>query len=55
MSLYALAVIASSGLGPMIAGWIEANPSLQWRWIHWIQAMCSVIRFHPAVVILTIS
>jgi MFS family permease len=41
MSLYALAVIASSGLGPMIAGWIEANPSLQWRWIHWIQAIVS--------------
>ncbi|KAG1834348.1 major facilitator superfamily domain-containing protein [Suillus subluteus] len=41
ISLYALAAIASSGLGPMIAGWIEANPSLQWRWIQWIQAIVS--------------
>ncbi|KAG1776576.1 major facilitator superfamily domain-containing protein, partial [Suillus placidus] len=41
MSLYALAVTASCGLGPMIAGWIEANPSLQWRWIQWIHAIVS--------------
>lgn len=39
MSLYALSVVASSGLGPMIAGWIEANPSLQWRWIQWIHVI----------------
>ncbi|KAG1732375.1 major facilitator superfamily domain-containing protein [Suillus lakei] len=41
MSLYAFAVIASSGLGPMIAGWIEANSSLEWRWIQWIHAIVS--------------
>lgn len=52
MSLYALSVVASSGLGPMIAGWIEANPSLQWRWIQWIHAMCIVICFHLAVPVL---
>ncbi|KAG2110577.1 major facilitator superfamily domain-containing protein [Suillus discolor] len=41
MSLFALAALASSGLGPMVAGWIEANPSLQWRWIQWIHAIVS--------------
>ncbi|KAG1738858.1 major facilitator superfamily domain-containing protein [Suillus paluster] len=41
MSLYALAVVASSGFGPMVAGWIEANPSLEWRWIQWIHAIVS--------------
>ncbi|KAG0703948.1 MFS general substrate transporter [Suillus ampliporus] len=41
MSLYALAVIASAGLGPLVAGWIEANPSLEWRWIQWIHAIVS--------------
>jgi MFS family permease len=45
MSLYALGIIASMGLGPTIAGWIEANPSMGWRWIQWIHVMCGVISF----------
>lgn len=43
MSLYALGVIASAGLGPMVAGWIEASPSLQWRWIQWIHAIVTAV------------
>ncbi|KAG2058682.1 MFS general substrate transporter [Suillus hirtellus] len=53
MSLFALAVIASSGLGPMVAGWIEANPSLQWRWIHWIHAIVSGACYIPMIFVLT--
>ncbi|KAJ8586462.1 MFS general substrate transporter [Rhizopogon salebrosus TDB-379] len=41
MSLYALGIIASMGLGPTIAGWIEANPSMGWRWIQWIHVIVS--------------
>ncbi|KAG2142857.1 major facilitator superfamily domain-containing protein [Suillus bovinus] len=41
MSFYTLAALSSAGLGPMVAGWIEANPSLQWRWIQWIQAIAT--------------
>ncbi|KAG2144597.1 major facilitator superfamily domain-containing protein [Suillus clintonianus] len=52
MSLYALAVIASSGLGPMIAGWIEAKPSLEWRWIQWIHALISGVYFISALVVM---
>lgn len=51
MSLYALAVIASIGLGPAIAGWIEADPSLEWRWIQWAHVMCGVIFFRLVLVI----
>ncbi|KAJ8581108.1 MFS general substrate transporter [Rhizopogon salebrosus TDB-379] len=39
MSLYTLGIIASMGLGPTVAGWIEANPSLGWRWIQWVQVI----------------
>lgn len=38
MSLFALAAIFGTGLGPVWAGWVEENASLGWRWIEWIQA-----------------
>ncbi|KAH7908595.1 major facilitator superfamily domain-containing protein [Hygrophoropsis aurantiaca] len=39
MSIFALAAVASTGLGPVISGWVDANPHLGWRWIQWIHAM----------------
>ncbi|EGN95145.1 hypothetical protein SERLA73DRAFT_125470 [Serpula lacrymans var. lacrymans S7.3] len=39
MSIFAFAAVACTGLGPVIAGWIEANPHLRWRWIQWIHAI----------------
>ncbi|KAF9517811.1 hypothetical protein BS47DRAFT_1371243 [Hydnum rufescens UP504] len=33
MSLYATSVVLPIGLGPVIAGWIENNRHLEWRWI----------------------
>jgi len=43
MSLFAFGMIGFMGLGPTMAGWIEANPSLEWQWIQWVYAMCSTI------------
>ncbi|KII96068.1 hypothetical protein PLICRDRAFT_48991 [Plicaturopsis crispa FD-325 SS-3] len=37
MALMSVAGIGGQGLGPLVAGWIEMNPHLQWRWIQWIQ------------------
>ncbi|KIY44966.1 MFS general substrate transporter [Fistulina hepatica ATCC 64428] len=37
MSMFGLAALAGTGLGPVAAGFIEMNSSLQWRWIQWIQ------------------
>ncbi|XP_006455051.1 hypothetical protein AGABI2DRAFT_145318 [Agaricus bisporus var. bisporus H97] len=37
MSIFALAATFSLGLGPIIGGWIEMNPSLGWKWINWVQ------------------
>lgn len=37
MSLFALMALLGTGLGPVTMAWVEANPRLQWRWIHWIQ------------------
>jgi len=31
--------VAGTGLGPVIAGVIEASPRLGWRWIQWIHAI----------------
>ncbi|KIM88106.1 hypothetical protein PILCRDRAFT_62793 [Piloderma croceum F 1598] len=36
MSIYSLAAVGGTGLGPAVAGWVELNPRLQWRWIQWI-------------------
>lgn len=38
MSLFALAAIFGTGIGPVWAGYVEQNASLQWRWIEYIQA-----------------
>ncbi|KAH7924150.1 MFS general substrate transporter [Leucogyrophana mollusca] len=39
MSLFALVAVASTGLGPVIAGWIEADSRLGWRWIQWVHVI----------------
>ncbi|KAF9461064.1 major facilitator superfamily domain-containing protein [Collybia nuda] len=39
MSIFVLSAIGGTGLGPIVAGWIEMNPQLEWRWIEWIQMM----------------
>lgn len=37
MSMFAFAAVFATGLGPVVAGWVEQT--LGWRWIEWI-AMC---------------
>ncbi|PFH53230.1 hypothetical protein AMATHDRAFT_1307 [Amanita thiersii Skay4041] len=37
MSIFAVAAVGGTGLGPVMAGWIEMNSRLEWRWIQWIQ------------------
>jgi hypothetical protein len=39
MALYSLSAVASVGISATAAGWIEANPHMQWRWIQWIHVM----------------
>lgn len=39
MSFFAVAVIGGTGVGPLVAGWVEMNPHLEWRWIQWLQMM----------------
>lgn len=39
MSIYSLAAVGGTGLGPVVAGWVEMNPRLGWRWIQWIHMM----------------
>jgi len=36
MSVYSAIALFATGFGAVIAGWIEANPKLEWRWIEWI-------------------
>lgn len=50
MSLYAFSAVAATGFGPLVAGWIEANPHLEWRWIQWIHAMFSGAYFILVVI-----
>ena len=39
MSIFSLCIMASTGLGSFMGGFIEQYPSLQWRWIQWISLM----------------
>lgn len=39
MALFAFSAIGSTGLGPLLAGWIESSGHLGWRWIQWISTM----------------
>lgn len=39
MGLFALAAIFGTGFGPFWAGFVAGNPSLEWRWIQFIQAI----------------
>lgn len=39
MATFSYAAFAGIALGPIVGGWIEMNPRLQWRWIQWVQLM----------------
>jgi len=39
MAFFTLVAVGGTGLGPVIAGMIEANPHCGWRWIQWIHVM----------------
>lgn len=39
MSIYSVAAVGATGLGPAFAGYVEMNPRLEWRWIQWIHLM----------------
>ncbi|KAJ7132372.1 MFS polyamine transporter [Mycena epipterygia] len=37
MAIFSAAALGGTGLGPVVAGWVEMNPKLEWRWVQWIQ------------------
>ncbi|KAJ2917092.1 hypothetical protein MD484_g3304, partial [Candolleomyces efflorescens] len=39
MALYSILAFGGNGVGTIAAGWIEANPKLEWKWIQWISMM----------------
>ncbi|KAK0497399.1 MFS polyamine transporter [Armillaria luteobubalina] len=39
MTFFTAAAIGGTGVGPIMAGWIEMNERLEWKWIQWIQMM----------------
>ncbi|KIK62083.1 hypothetical protein GYMLUDRAFT_42522 [Collybiopsis luxurians FD-317 M1] len=43
MSLFAVAAIGGTGVGPVYAGWVEVNQRLQWRWIQWIEMIITAV------------
>ncbi|KAJ7498000.1 MFS polyamine transporter [Mycena galericulata] len=43
MAIFSVAALGGTGVGPVVAGWVEMNPRLAWRWIQWIQMIiCGV-------------
>ncbi|KAF5362093.1 hypothetical protein D9756_002704 [Leucocoprinus leucothites] len=37
MAIFSFTSIFNLGMGAIMAGWIEMNPKLGWRWIQWVQ------------------
>ncbi|KAJ8591031.1 MFS general substrate transporter [Rhizopogon salebrosus TDB-379] len=52
MAFFTLAGVAAQGLGPVIAGVIEADPRLGWRWIQWIHVMFTGVQFISLVLLM---
>jgi len=50
MAIFSVAAFSGVGLGPIISGWIEVNPHLEWRWIQWIHLMLSGVFIVVAIV-----
>ncbi|KAJ7463631.1 major facilitator superfamily domain-containing protein [Mycena latifolia] len=43
MSIFALAALTGTGIGPIVGGWIEMNAKLEWRSVQWVQIIyCSI-------------
>ncbi|KAF9219733.1 MFS general substrate transporter [Gyrodon lividus] len=53
MALFAIAAVGSTGLSPLLAGWIESNRRLEWRWIQWISAIVCGVYFISVLLFLT--
>ena len=45
MAFYSILAFGGNGVGTITAGWIEANPKLEWKWIQWISMMFVLFRF----------
>ncbi|KAH8100406.1 MFS general substrate transporter [Cristinia sonorae] len=43
MAIFTIAAMASTGVGPVAAGWIEMNPRFEWRWIQWFHLIATGI------------
>jgi MFS family permease len=43
MAFFSLISFFTLGVGPIMGGFIEMNPNLEWRWIEWIQMTCGFI------------
>ncbi|KIJ65179.1 hypothetical protein HYDPIDRAFT_167441 [Hydnomerulius pinastri MD-312] len=41
MAFFTLVNMTCTGFGPMVSGWVELDPRLQWRWIQWLHAIFS--------------
>jgi hypothetical protein len=52
MAFFSLVTVAAIGLGPVIAGVIEANPRLGWRWIQWVHVMFTGAYFISVVLLM---
>ncbi|XP_006464020.1 hypothetical protein AGABI2DRAFT_74658, partial [Agaricus bisporus var. bisporus H97] len=53
MAIFSLSALCGNGYGPLIAGWIEMNSRLGWRWIQWIQLMyVKLFSLHPLFIFL---
>ncbi|KAG1746773.1 MFS general substrate transporter [Suillus paluster] len=52
MAFFTLVAVTGTGLGPVIAGIIEVDPRLGWRWIQWIHVMFTGAYFISTVLLM---
>lgn len=47
MAIFSLAAVGCTGLGAVVAGWVDMNKHMGWRWIQWLHLMYVPPSSHP--------
>ncbi|KAA1468947.1 MFS general substrate transporter [Dentipellis sp. KUC8613] len=53
MAIYSVTALGGTSIGPIAAGWIDADPRLGWRWIQWIHVIATGVTLVGVCLIMT--
>ncbi|KAF7790235.1 hypothetical protein EIP86_001187 [Pleurotus ostreatoroseus] len=45
MAIFSFAAVGCTGLGAVVAGWVDMNKHMGWRWIQWLHLIFALVLF----------